>query len=296
MNSYRHTQFGWMILGGLGLWLAVALPILLVGRPPFWTLLVMALVALVLLLFVTLTVRVDDRQIELRFGPGLIRRRVLLADVRSFAVVRNRWYYGWGIRIIPKGTLYNVAGLSAVDLHLKSGEHVRIGTDEPEALLAALRQVLGEPPPLSAAETVTEDRRARRFLLIMLSISATTVLLVGTMFMFHLRPPEVALSARELTVRSALYSERIPLDEITGFSLEPELPRILLRTNGFAAGRTLRGHFRVEGLGQGQLFIENGAPPYLVLKTRTSFLALNFKDPERTRSLHSELQGYLRRQ
>jgi hypothetical protein len=54
-------------------------------------------------------------------------------------VVRNCWWYGWGIRRGPDFRLYNVSGLDAVELRLKSGEVRRIGTDDPLALAAALK-------------------------------------------------------------------------------------------------------------------------------------------------------------
>jgi hypothetical protein len=38
--------------------------------------------------------------------------------------------------------LYNVSGMDAVEIHLRSGQHFRIGTDEPELLAAALRMAI----------------------------------------------------------------------------------------------------------------------------------------------------------
>lgn len=40
--------------------------------------------------------------------------------------------------------MYNVAGYDAVELELRSGRVFRIGTDEPDALLAAIERV--RPP------------------------------------------------------------------------------------------------------------------------------------------------------
>jgi hypothetical protein len=40
----------------------------------------------------------------------------------------------------PGFRLYNVSGLDAVELHLKSGEIRRIGTDDPQGLAAAIEQ------------------------------------------------------------------------------------------------------------------------------------------------------------
>ena len=58
--------------------------------------------------------------------------------VRGVRQVRNKWWYGWGIRKIPKGWMYNVWGLDAVELEMESGKVFRIGTDEPDQLLGAL--------------------------------------------------------------------------------------------------------------------------------------------------------------
>ena len=76
-----------------------------------------------------------------RFGPiRLIRDRFEVADITSARVVRNSPLHGIGMRYIPHGRLWNVWGLDAVELQLRNGTRFRIGTDEPQALLAALRQ------------------------------------------------------------------------------------------------------------------------------------------------------------
>lgn len=45
---------------------------------------------------------------------------------------------GFGIWWIPRGTVWTVWGFDAIQLELSSGRVFRIGTDEPEALLATL--------------------------------------------------------------------------------------------------------------------------------------------------------------
>jgi len=44
------------------------------------------------------------------------------------------WLVGWGIRWTGSGWLFNVSGLDAVELSLKSGRRFRIGTDDPRGL------------------------------------------------------------------------------------------------------------------------------------------------------------------
>jgi hypothetical protein len=75
----------------------------------------------------------------------MIRRTIALADIQSVRTVRNPWYYGWGLRLIPGGWMWNVSGLDAVELKLRSGKLFRIGTDEPELLRSAILSALRSP-------------------------------------------------------------------------------------------------------------------------------------------------------
>jgi hypothetical protein len=47
---------------------------------------------------------------------------------------------GLDIRMLGNGWLYNVSGLLALDIKLKSGSVIRLGSNEPEYLSAALKQ------------------------------------------------------------------------------------------------------------------------------------------------------------
>jgi hypothetical protein len=146
MVQYEHTQPGTLlrsILGGLAL--AAALVALLLARvgPSFAVipLAVASTLVVTLVLFHSLKVDVSGDRIAFSFGIGLIRKRFAVADVASAAIVQNRWYYGWGIKLTPYGWLFNVSGFDAVELTLKNGRRYRIGTDEPAKLLSAIESV-----------------------------------------------------------------------------------------------------------------------------------------------------------
>jgi hypothetical protein len=139
---YRHTQTGPMMLLicviGLGgaIWLGVTQPLDTVAN----VLLELTFVLLVIvgLIASRLTVSVDDHRVSTWFGWGWPRRTIVLADVASAERVRNSWWYGWGVRKVPGGWMFNNAGYGAIELRLASGTVFRIGTDEPDALLAAI--------------------------------------------------------------------------------------------------------------------------------------------------------------
>jgi len=289
MERYHHTQIGWAMIGPSLIVLAVILTVL--GPQP--ALLGILLVALVFpaVLFGALTVIVDDSRLSLRFGIGLIRKNFPLDGIRSFKAVRNPWYYGWGIRFTPVGRLYNVSGLSAVDLLLQNGRHVRVGSDEPAALVDALRGVLGEPPPLTVEER-RADAAAVRTLRTVITAGALAIaaIVLGLLYV-GTRPPSVTVRPDMFTVRGGgFYSVEIPMRDILEVSLQDSIPRVVRKTNGFDAGNTLRGNFRLEVLGNGQIFINRGIPPYVVVRTPASFVIVNFTDPERTRELYAALR------
>ena len=144
MSKYNHTQVGYIhvISYSTAVLFLVCLNVFS-GFEPF-TLIPLIVMFILLVLFSTLTVRVGGGAITVQFGVGVIRKRIQLSDVETYAKVRNPWYYGLGIRYTPRGWLYNIYGLSAIELLIRSGKTCRIGTDDPEGLAKALGEALDE--------------------------------------------------------------------------------------------------------------------------------------------------------
>jgi hypothetical protein len=288
---YRHTQIGWAILGVVAAVAVLVLPRLpaagtgVPGGP------LLVVLALVVLLFSTLTVEVDGEAIRLRFGIGLVRKRIGLAEVRAWQAVRNPWYSGWGIRLARGGVLWNVSGFDAVELVLADGRRFRIGTDEPSALVSAIAQARGETGAASAPSPDTRPvaPRGTAAWLPLILVGLALVAVVGGIFWFQLRPPTVTVRADGFEVESLFYGKEFAVAEITAISLETRLPRVLGRTNGFSGAGTLRGHFRVEGLGQGRLFVDVGFAPYVLVRLQEGFVIVNFREPGRARALYDEM-------
>jgi hypothetical protein len=145
--TYKHTQIGRLLLAGcFGIAIFFEfLPVPHALRPiafPIFTFVALTVV----ILMGTLTVEVDDAQVRLRFGVGMVRKHFRLDEIASCRPVRNKWWWGWGIRLIPGGWLYNVSGLDAVELVLKNGKVFRIGTDEPQVLNDFIQLKLGLLP------------------------------------------------------------------------------------------------------------------------------------------------------
>jgi hypothetical protein len=286
MDGYRHTQPGWVILAVAAATAAVAQAGLPPGVPS-WPLFLV--VAILVLFFGALTVEVGADALRLRFGIGLVRKRIPLGDVVAWREVRNPWYTGWGIRLGPGYVIWNVSGRDAVELALAGGRRFRVGTDEPAELLAALARAKGAepawPPPGLDGPPTRAGFGVKALALVLVPLLA----LVGGLFWWQVQPPTVVVRPDGLEVGSLFYGRTFPAAGLLRISLESSLPRVLARTNGFSGAGSLRGHFRVEGLGDGLLFVEEGFSPYILVRLREGFVALNFREPGRTRAVYGEL-------
>ncbi|MGB2697459.1 MAG: hypothetical protein WBD28_06315 [Candidatus Zixiibacteriota bacterium] len=140
---YSRTQMGWVIIA-IVLIAVLVLVYVLIFHEFLWIRLTVAIgLVSALVLFASLTVVGYETYLEIRFGIGLVRKRFVFKDIQSCKKVRNSWAYGFGIRIIPGGWLYNVSGLDAVELQMKDGKKYRIGTDVPDELMRFLQQKIG---------------------------------------------------------------------------------------------------------------------------------------------------------
>ncbi len=144
MKQYKHTQIGYFLL------IVYSIAVLFVGYLNIMTnfnpfaLASLIIVLIALGIFTRLTVTVDDQMIKVQFGLRIIRKAFRLNEIEVYRVVKNPWYYGWGIRFTPRGWLFNVSGFSAIELQMKNGKTYRIGTDDPDNLAAALDGVLNK--------------------------------------------------------------------------------------------------------------------------------------------------------
>ena len=141
-THYKHTQVGYFLVT------VYSIVVLFLGylniMTSFHPLTLIGLIIVLVILgtFSRLTVTVDDQMIKIQFGLRIIRKTFLLREIGVYRVVKNPWYYGWGIRFTPRGWLFNVSGFSAIELRMKNGKLYRIGTDEPNNLARALNEVL----------------------------------------------------------------------------------------------------------------------------------------------------------
>ena len=142
IKRYEHTQVGYLIIVAMAT-VMVLIGIILANTGINWIAIgVLVVIAVALVLFPSLTVVIWEEELEARFGAGLIRKRFKLNEIESCQVVKNPWYYGWGIRLTPHGVLFRVSGFHAVEIKLRTGKKFRIGTDVPQELEEAIGQAM----------------------------------------------------------------------------------------------------------------------------------------------------------
>ena len=135
---YKHTQIGYLII------IALIIPLLILffamSATEFTQVfpIVFSTLLIALALFYSLTVEINETKLIVKFGFGVINKKFILKDIESCHIVKNHWYYGWGIHWTPHGWLYNISGFDAVEIKMKNGKTYRIGTDEPKNLERAI--------------------------------------------------------------------------------------------------------------------------------------------------------------
>ena len=153
MTTYKHTQISYlMLLVTLAVlvlfaWLQItarAEPPSVDSGPNFAVTAIMILILFVLASFTTLTTSIDENYFRIKFGYGIFTRRFPIKEIASVQAVKNRWYYGWGIRawFWPYMWIYNVSGFDAVEIIMRNGKIYRVGTDAPRELEVTIKQAI----------------------------------------------------------------------------------------------------------------------------------------------------------
>jgi len=141
MNTqYRHSQPGYlMIVIGVILLVAAAF-VWVYGLQPLE--IILGATGIFLLAFgYKLTVEIKNGFLRFWFGLGIFWKKIAIEQIVYCEPFRGV-FAGWGIRFVWNGWLYNVSGMKAVTVVLKSGKKIHIGTDEPVQLIEAINSVL----------------------------------------------------------------------------------------------------------------------------------------------------------
>lgn len=144
MTHYRHTQIGWLVIVFMGGGAAIFAAILARSGMSVVSLGGLIVMAAAMAVFSSLTIEITDEEFRFHFTFGLFGREIPLAGIAKCMEVENSVLYGWGIRATPVGKLYNVSGTKAVELRMRGGDRIRVGSDEPGAVCRAVEPLLAK--------------------------------------------------------------------------------------------------------------------------------------------------------
>ena len=139
-KHYEHVQVGYLIVTGLSIAMFISIYLMVTKDFNMIAFVVLIILGITIAMFTKLITRIEDDVLEIRFGLGIINKRFPLKDIESCQIVKNHWYYGWGIHLTPHGWLYNVSGWYAVKITMKTGKKYLIGTDVPNELENAIQK------------------------------------------------------------------------------------------------------------------------------------------------------------
>jgi hypothetical protein len=291
MEIKKYTQFGTIsviiLLPLLILFSGMLIKSGLTKSPEFYIYLFLVLTFLICVLtFYQLTIFVNDTHVAFKLGIGLWSKKYKISDIQSCHPVTNSVISGIGIRMLPNGWLYNVTGLKAIELQFKNKNSViRIGTNRPEEISELVQSLIGSGA--MTAESV--KRQSKKWINPLWIISI--LLIVGLVIIPNFTDTKINVGPNEFKIKG-VYGLTIIYSDIERVDTISIMPKISLRTNGYAFGNTLIGNFKLSDESRAKLFIKKGVAPFIMIKSKGLLpVYINFKDKKKTIDLYNNLKN-----
>lgn len=243
-----------------------------------------------LLIFYKITIIVDDDSVEFRLGTGIVRKKYPLESIEECIPVKNSPLTGIGIRMLKNGWLYNVSGTRAVELRFKNRKSVvRIGTDQPENVAAAVNSRLNKSfrTDVLLKESNTGWYLAMAIIFLLLFLPAILII-TGS------KQTGITTSESGLKIEG-IYGLTIRYEDVLKIDTLKALPSIRMRTNGFASGSILKGNFQLSDHSKVKLFVNKKKPPFIVVKTTDNVVYFNRDNPAETTSMFMRIKDHTSR-
>lgn len=239
-----------------------------------------------ILIFYKLTITIDDTHLTFKMGIGLIRKSYPLSEIENCIPVSNSIWWGVGIRLIPSGWLYNVSGTAAIELTFKNRKtKIRIGTDRPVEVAEAVRERITGGQPGSYYE-----KSGKRGIYLTVALLTVIIIIPVLIIVSGRKETEVTFTDSALII-SGIYGLTVSYTDITQADTLQVLPGIRTRTNGYAAGKILKGHFKLDDQSKVMLFIRKGIPPFILIKTTGTTIYLNCGNSVKTREIFKSVKN-----
>lgn len=145
---------------------------------------------------------------------------------------------------------------------------------------------------LAAAQKYDHNKKTKTDKAVLAVAITVVVIITGGLaggMIFETRPVKVEITPQTIDIKG-MYGIEIPVSSIENITLEDRMPKVLAKTNGFNAGGTLKGNFRLEGIGAAKLFVQSKAGPFIyIVTTQGDTVIINYRDGQQTRELYDKL-------
>jgi hypothetical protein len=217
-------------------------------------------------------------------GIGLISKSYKIEDLSSCIPITNSAINGIGIRKLPGGWLFNVSGQKAIEIRFKHKTSViRIGTNNPDEISQLIQSLIGSENIIQYNDRPTVKWIKPLLYLVVLLILALNIIPIY-------RETKVQFDNDAFKIKG-FYGVTIPLKDIELVDTISAIPRISLRTNGYAAGKTLIGNFRFADDSDVKLFVKQGFSPYIVIQSKECVpIYINFENKQKTIDVYNRLK------
>ncbi|HUI31410.1 MAG TPA: DUF3784 domain-containing protein [Candidatus Acidoferrales bacterium] len=126
---------------------------------------------------------------------------------------------------------------------------------------------------------------------VILGIIVAALVIIGGMLIYGSIEQSVDVDKDKMEI-GGLYGASLDMDGAAKVSMIRELPKIQTKTNGFDFANVLKGNFRLDGLGEGKLYVNVNTPLFIEIKLKDSFVILNFKDSTATKAVYEKMKQY----
>lgn len=87
-----------------------------------------------------------------------------------------------------------------------------------------------------------------------------------------------------------MYGITIQTDSIEAVTLREEIPTVRNKINALSMFSLKKGTFRMDEIERARLFLHSGNGPYIQITTDEEIIIINYKNPEKTRSVYEEIK------
>lgn len=155
-----------------------------------------ASVVLITMLFIKLKTRITDKGIYMAYLPFARKwKKYTIADIEKYELRSYRAvleFGGYGMKKRRKaGQAFTISGNMGLQLYLKNGKKVLIGTQKKQAMEYAMLKLMGEGKQFASAEKMQQEtkspfnRKVKKFLIILAIEIVVIIVIFSLMQIFN---------------------------------------------------------------------------------------------------------------